>query len=97
MADADPGDVDAAVGAARKAQYAWWKLPGVEKARLLHEIATRIRERERALSTLMTRETGKPLFESVDCIDWVAACFEYYAEVGRRSWGNSMPPVRRTR
>ncbi len=41
----------------------------------------------------MTRETGKPLIEAVDCIDWVAACFEYYAEVARRSYGNSMPPV----
>ena len=91
--DAAPADVDAAVGAARNAQYAWWKLPGVEKAKHLHDIATKIRARERALSTLMTRETGKPLIEAVDCIDWVAACFDYYAEVGRRSWGNSMPPV----
>jgi len=91
--DTAPADVDAAVGAARNAQYAWWKLPGVEKAKHLHDIATKIRARERALSTLMTRETGKPLIEAVDCIDWVAACFDYYAEVGRRSWGNSMPPV----
>ena len=93
VADADAGDVDAAVQAARKAQHAWWKTPGVEKGKLLHEVATKIRGRERALSTLMCRETGKPLIEAVDCIDWVAACFDYYAEVGRRSWGNSMPPV----
>ena len=90
---ADAGDVDAAVQAARQAQHAWWKTPGVEKGKLLHEVATKIRGRERALSTLMCRETGKPLIEAVDCIDWVAACFDYYAEVGRRSWGNSMPPV----
>ena len=93
VADAGPADVDAAVGAAKQAQYAWWKLPGVEKGKHLHDIASRIRSRERALSTLMARETGKPLIEAVDCIDWVAACFDYYAEVGRRSWGNSMPPV----
>jgi betaine-aldehyde dehydrogenase len=41
----------------------------------------------------MTLETGKPLIESVDCIEWVAACFDYYAELGRRSYGNSIPPV----
>jgi acyl-CoA reductase-like NAD-dependent aldehyde dehydrogenase len=93
VSDADASDVDAAVQAAREAQHAWWKTPGVEKAKLLHEVATKIRQRERALSTLMCRETGKPLIEAVDCIDWVAACFDYYAEVGRRSWGNSMPPV----
>jgi betaine-aldehyde dehydrogenase len=93
VADASPEDVAAAVEAAARAQPAWWRLPGAEKAKLLHEIAARIRAREHHLSTLMTRETGKPLIESVDCIEWVAACFDYYAEVGRRSYGNSVPPV----
>lgn len=86
-------DVDAAVDAAAAAQRAWWKVPGVEKAKYLREIAARIRVREHELSTLMVRETGKPLIEAVDCIDWVAAAFDYYAEVGRRSYGNSIPPV----
>ncbi len=93
VADCDATDVDAAVRAAAAAQQAWWKVPGVEKAGLLRQVATRIRGRERALATLMTRETGKPLIESIDCIDWVAACFDYYAEVGRQSYGNSVPPV----
>src|ERR1043166_5984208 len=74
VSDADASDVDAAVEAAKKAQHDWWKTPGVEKAKLLHEVATKSRQRERALSTLMCRETGKPLIEAVDCIDWVAAC-----------------------
>ncbi len=88
-----PADVAAAVAAAARAQPDWWRIPGVEKARLLHDLAGKIRSRERALSTLMTHETGKPLIEAVDCIEWVAACFEYYAEVGRRSYGTSIPPV----
>jgi len=93
VADCGPEDIDAAVEAAARAQPDWWRVPGVEKAKLLHQVATRIRARETDLSTLMTRETGKPLIESVDCIDWVAACFDYYAEVGRQSYGNSIPPV----
>ena len=93
--DCSAADVDRAVAAARAAQAGWWKVPGVEKARLLRQIGARIRERERALSSLMTLETGKPLCESVDCIDWVAACFEYYGEVARSSYGNSIPPVAR--
>jgi len=91
--DASAEDVDAAVEAAGRAQRRWWKLPGVEKATHLHAIAGKVRAAERELSTMMVRETGKPLIEAVDCIEWVAACFDYYAEVGRRSWGNSMPPV----
>jgi betaine-aldehyde dehydrogenase len=91
--ECDAADVDAAVGAAARAQRAWWKMPGVEKAALLHGVATKIRGRTAALSQLMTAETGKPLIESVDCIEWVAACFDYYAEIGRRSYGTSIPPV----
>jgi len=93
VADCGPDDVAAAVGAAARAQPAWWRVPGVEKASYLRTIAARLRADERALSTLMARETGKPLIEAVDCIEWVAACFDYYAEVGRRSYGSSIPPV----
>ena len=86
-------DVDLAVRAARAAQLAWWRKPGVEKAVLLRQVGEAIRHMGKELATLMTRETGKPLIESMDCIEWVAACFEYYAEVGRASRGNSIPPV----
>jgi betaine-aldehyde dehydrogenase len=92
-ADCSDDDVDRAVSAAAEAQEAWWRIPGVEKAKLLREVGTKIRTAEHQLATLMTRETGKPLIEASDCIDWVAAAFEYYAEVGRRSFGNSIPPV----
>ena len=86
-------DINAAVEAASKAQKAWWKVPGAEKAKILRDIGRRIREKEHELSQLMCLETGKPLCEAVDCIDWVAACFEYYSEVARSSYGNSIPPV----
>jgi acyl-CoA reductase-like NAD-dependent aldehyde dehydrogenase len=86
-------DVDRAVRAARVAHEGWRKRPGVEKAVLLRQVGEAIRHMGKELATLMTRETGKPLIESMDCIEWVAACFEYYAEVGRASRGNSIPPV----
>lgn len=92
-ADCGAEDVGLAVEAAAKAQPEWWRIPGAEKAKLLREVGRKVRVAEHDLSRLMTRETGKPLIEAVDCIDWVAAAFEYYAEVGRRSFGNSIPPV----
>jgi len=91
--DCGPADVARAVSAAKAAQRGWWRVPGVEKAKLLREVGARIRARGHALASLMTEETGKPLCEAVDCIDWVAACFEYYGEVARSSYGNSVPPV----
>ena len=74
--DCGAAEIDAAVKAARAAQHAWWRTPGVEKAKALRDVAARIRAMERELSETMTRETGKPLIESIDCIEWVAACFD---------------------
>ena len=91
--DCGAADVALAVEAAKRAQRGWWKVPGVDKARLLRRIGARIRALEHELAHLMCLETGKPICEATDCIDWVAACFEYYAEVARSSYGNSIPPV----
>jgi len=85
-------DVNAAVKAARAAQPSWEKLPGVAKADLLHEIANRIRGKSKAIATVLTQETGKPLIESIDCVHWVAQSFDYFAEVGRSSMGLTVPP-----
>lgn len=93
--DCGADDVNAAVTAARGAQRDWDKTPAIEKAALLHEVARRIRADEHGLSETMCADTGKPIWEARDCIEWVAACFDYYAEVGRASRGQSLPPVAR--
>jgi betaine-aldehyde dehydrogenase len=89
---AQVADVAAAVQFARKAQPAWRRVPGLEKARLLHEVAARIRGMHRELAEVMTLEGGKPMIENLDEIEWVTACFDYYAEIGRNSRGNTIPP-----
>jgi len=89
---AQAADIDGAVEAARRAQPAWRRLPGLDKAKLLHEVASRIRSMRRELGELMTLEGGKPMIENLDEIEWTAACFDYYAEVGRHSRGNAIPP-----
>lgn len=93
IADCQAEDIDRAVAAARAAQYAWWKTPESEKALLMHEAAARIRSREKDLATLLAHETGKPLIEAKDCIEWVTACFDYYAQVVRSQRGMTFPPV----
>ena len=89
---AQAADVAAAVQLARAAQPAWRRVPGLEKARLLHEIAARIRAMHRELAEIMTLEGGKPMIENLDEIEWVTACFDYYAEIGRNSRGSTIPP-----
>ena len=88
-------DANRAVAAALRAQDDWRFVPGIEKCELLHRIAFKIREYQRDLATLLTIEGGKPLIENMDEVEWVAACFDYYAEVGRHESGRVIPPVQR--
>src|SRR5207237_4596751 len=66
-------DTGAAVAAARRAQPAWRRVPALEKAKLLHEIAARIRSGHRDLARTLTLEEEKPFIENLDELDWVAA------------------------
>ncbi len=86
-------EVDLAVQSARNAFKKWQWIPGVEKAAMLHTVARNLRDRKKELATLMTLEGGKPFCENRDEVDWTAACFDYYAEIGRHSRGTSIPPV----
>ncbi len=83
-----------AVEAAAHAFQEWWKVPGSEKADLLHDVANRLRKNKGTIAHTMTEEGGKPLLENIDEVDWCAACFDYYAEIGRNDRGRVIAPVR---
>jgi betaine-aldehyde dehydrogenase len=86
-------DVAAAVEQARTAQRDWRRMPGLDKAKLLHDVAARLRAMRHELAATMTIEGGKPMIENLDEVEWTAACFDYYAEIGRHSRGSTIPPV----
>jgi betaine-aldehyde dehydrogenase len=88
-------DVDRAVAAAARAFGDWRRMPGIERAEKLHHAARRIREDGEGLAILLTKEGGKPLPENRDEIEWIAACFDYYAEIGRDAIGRVISPVGR--
>ena len=46
-----------------------------------------------ALARTMTAEGGKPLLENRDELEWTAAAFDYYAEIGRDHAGRVIPPI----
>jgi aldehyde dehydrogenase (NAD+) len=75
-----PADIDAAVGAARKAQPKWAALSGFERAKHLYALARHVQKRERFLSVLETIDNGKPIRESRDIdIPLVARHFYHHA------------------
>ena len=63
---------------------------------MLHEVATRMRARTDELARVMTLEGGKPLIENSDEVGWIAAAFDYYAEMGRNFAGRVIPPIEST-
>jgi aldehyde dehydrogenase (NAD+) len=81
VAEAGPGDVDAAVAAARRAHTeVWGPMPGRERAKYLYRVARIIAERSRELAVLETLDNGKPIRESRDVdIPLASAHFFYYA------------------
>jgi acyl-CoA reductase-like NAD-dependent aldehyde dehydrogenase len=89
----DDDQLDAAIAAAREAARDWARTPAVERGEMLHEVAVRLRSRTDELAEVMTLEGGKPLVENSDEVGWTAACFDYYAEIGRDSAGRVIPPI----
>lgn len=85
-------DARNAVASSKAAFQHWRKVPAVEKATYLHRIAADLRRMKPKLARVMTLEGGKPFCENRDEVEWSAACFDFYAEVGRNSRGNSVPP-----
>jgi betaine-aldehyde dehydrogenase len=75
-----PAQVDAAVGRALEAQRLWAAMPGAARARVLRQAADLLRARNRELAELETRDTGKPIQETI-AVDVAsgADCLEYFA------------------
>jgi betaine-aldehyde dehydrogenase len=91
IASASAEQVDAAVAAARGAFKTWKRLPAAERGGMLHELADYISSHSESLAVTLTREGGKPLVENRDEMGWSAACFDFYAELGRSERGRIVP------
>lgn len=79
---AGPAEIDAAVARASAAQKEWRKRTGTERARVLRRAVDILRARNDELAALETRDTGKPLQETL-AVDVVsgADCLEYFASL----------------
>lgn len=73
-------ELDAAVKAARKAQPAWAKLSGHQRAKYLYALARLVQKNARLLAVLETMDNGKPIREARDIdIPLVTRHFYYHA------------------
>ncbi|KRF63776.1 aldehyde dehydrogenase [Bacillus sp. Soil768D1] len=77
-------EVKLAVDSAEKAQKSWAKLPAIERAKHLREIANKIRENEEHLAKTITEEQGKLLSLARVEVNFTADYIDYMAEWARR-------------
>ncbi|MEH6628930.1 MAG: aldehyde dehydrogenase [Motiliproteus sp.] len=85
--EANPGDVEEAVAAAKSAQKSWAGKPAIERAGYLRQIANKIRENADSLARGITEEQGKVLSLARIEVDFTADYMDYMAEWARRIEG----------
>ncbi|HDS1733483.1 NAD-dependent succinate-semialdehyde dehydrogenase [Pseudomonas sp. BP8] len=80
-----------AIEAAQQALSSWRALTAKERAVRLQAWFREILAHQEDLAQIMTAEQGKPLAESRGEIAFAAAYVEYYAEEGKRIYGDVIP------
>ncbi|HEX7909960.1 MAG TPA: betaine-aldehyde dehydrogenase [Paraburkholderia sp.] len=89
---ATAADVDRAVQSAHEGQREWAALTAMQRSRILRRAVELLRERNDELAALETRDTGKPIAETL-AVDIVtgADVIEYYAGLATAIEGQQIP------
>lgn len=85
----------AAIAAAATAFPGWAAHSATERAEILHRFCGLILEHEEPLAALLTQEQGKPLAEAREEIRYAASFVHWFAEEGKRAYGEVIPARRR--
>ena len=80
-----------AIEAAEKAQKLWAKTTAKERAAVLRQWFALMMDNQEDLARIMTAEQGKPLSESRGEIAYGASFIEFFAEEGKRIYGETIP------
>jgi alpha-ketoglutaric semialdehyde dehydrogenase len=84
-------DVDKAVKSAKKA-YAWWRLvPAPQRAKMFYRLVDIMQERKELHAWQMTREMGKPIFETRGDVQEGIDTAMYACGEGYRLFGKTVP------
>jgi len=87
-------DTARAIEAAERALPGWSGRTAGERAKILRRWADLMMENQEALARLLTLEQGKPVAESRAEVAYAASFFEWFAEEGKRAYGDIIPPFR---
>jgi succinate-semialdehyde dehydrogenase / glutarate-semialdehyde dehydrogenase len=80
-----------AIEAAAKALAGWRALTAKERQKPLRRLFDLMMENQEDLAIIMTSEQGKPLSESRGEVAYAASFIEFFAEEGKRIYGDTVP------
>ena len=89
--DMGADETRAAIAAAEAALPAWRARPAKERSNLLRKWFDLVMANQEALAQLMTAEQGKPLAEARGEVAYGASFIEWFAEEGKRVYGETIP------
>src|ERR1700761_4215756 len=89
--DMGAAETQRAIAAAQAALPAWAGLTAGARARILRKLFDLMIVNQDALGELLTREQGKPLAEAKGEIAYAASFVEWFAEEGKRAYGEVIP------
>src|SRR5688572_12279826 len=92
--DLGAGETERAIAAATKAFKTWSQKTALERANILLRWYELMLEEKDSLAALMTAEQGKPLAEAKGEVIYGANFLRWFAEEGRRAYGDVIPTHR---
>ena len=84
-------DVAAAVAAAKAAYSSWRLMPAPKRGEILKRVGDIMTERKSEISRAMTREMGKPFFETKGDVQEAIDTAYYAMTMGRQLFGHTVP------
>jgi betaine-aldehyde dehydrogenase len=91
IADATPADAEAAIAAAQDGFKAWRRVPPLERAKILREMAGVLRKNGRELAALDAADGGNPITEMMGDVNIAASQMDFFAGLVTEMKGASVP------
>ncbi|GKY88219.1 NAD-dependent succinate-semialdehyde dehydrogenase [Sinisalibacter aestuarii] len=92
IADLGRAETARAIAAADAAMKGWQKRTAKERANILRAWFNLMMDNQQDLALILTAEMGKPINEAMGEIAYGASFIEWFAEEGKRIYGETIPP-----
>ncbi len=91
VAKANVQDVERAIEGAHEAFQSFKKMAAYDRAEILYNVVTIMRERKQELAEILAKEAAKPISAGLVEIDRTIATYQFSAEATKQSTGETVP------